>query len=90
MNFSWDENKRLIILRERGLDFADAHQIFEGVHIDELDSRFAYGEPRYLTFGFLAGRICAVVWTPRNNSKHLISLRKANDREQKKFKAGLG
>jgi uncharacterized protein len=90
MSFSWDENKRLLILRERGLDFADAYQIFEGVHVDEPDQRYDYGETRVVTFGFLTGRICAVVWTPREERKHLISLRKANDREQKKYKAGLG
>ena len=90
MAFSWDENKRSLVLRERGLDFADAHQIFDGVHVDEPDDRFDYGEARFVTFGFLTGRICAVVWTPRENARHLISLRKANDREQKKYKAGLG
>jgi uncharacterized protein len=90
MLYTWDEHKRLLILRDRLLDFADAHQIFDGVHIDIPDERFDYGESRFVTFGFLAGRICAVVWTPRKNGKHLISLRKANDREQKKYKAGLG
>ncbi len=90
MNYSWDENKRLLILRERGLDFADVHQIFEGVRVDIPDERFDYGEPRFVTFGFLTGRICAVVWTPREDINHIISLRKANDREQKKYKAGLG
>ena len=90
MTFSWDENKRLLVLKERGLDFADAHQIFDGIHVDEPDDRFDFGEARFVTFGFLTGRICAVVWTPRENARHLISLRKSNDREQKKYKAGLG
>ena len=90
MTFSWDENKRMLVLKERGLDFADAHQIFDGIHVDEPDDRFDFGEARFVTFGFLTGRICAVVWTPRENARHLISLRKANDRAQKKYKAGLG
>ncbi len=59
------------VLGERGLDFADVHQIFDGVHVDEPDNRFDYGELRFVTFGFLAGRICAVVWTPRENGHHI-------------------
>ena len=27
-NFYWDENKRQKTLRERSLDFADAHKVF--------------------------------------------------------------
>ena len=90
MPYTWDENKRLLILRERHLDFADARLLFDGVHVDIPDERFDYGEPRFVTFGLISSRICCVVWTPRENGKHIISLRKANDREQKKYKAGLG
>jgi len=90
MELSWDETKRQKILIERGLDMAKAHQIFEGVHLDEVDERFAYGEIRIVTFGFLEARLCALVWTQRGNSRRLISLRKANDREQEKFKIRMG
>lgn len=28
---------------ERGLDFARAHEVFEGVHVTFVDERFDYG-----------------------------------------------
>ena len=42
--------------------------------------------------GFLADRMVMVVWTPRNEARHVISMRKCNDREkaiyQKRFSQG--
>jgi hypothetical protein len=37
----------------------------------------------------LIERMVVVVWTKRKGSKHIISMRKANEREQKKFKKRL-
>ena len=90
MVLSWDDSKRLKILVERGLDIAQAQQIFDGAHLDKIDSRFEYGEVRIVTFGFLDERLCVLVWTERDNKRRLISLRKANEREQEKFKARMG
>lgn len=82
MDLSWDDAKRAWTLTERGLDFADAARIFQGVHFDVADERVAYGEPRILTFGFLDQRMVALVWTPRDGGRRIISLRYANDRER--------
>ena len=89
MEFSWDETKRRSILAERGLDLSDCGEIFEGLRVDILDDRIDYGEIRFITFGLLKNRLCAVVWTQRGDTTHLISLRKANDREQKKYTARM-
>jgi uncharacterized DUF497 family protein len=32
--------------------------------------------------GFLADRMVMVVWTPRDGTRHVISMRKCNDREK--------
>jgi uncharacterized protein len=90
MLLSWDEVKRQKILQDRGLDMADAIHVFNSLSATERDNRLDYGEERFVTFGFLNQRLCAVVWTPRENIRHIISMRKTNDREQKKFKARLG
>lgn len=90
MELSWDEAKRLKILSERALDLADAHQIFVGFHLDELDERFDYGEERVVTTGYLNDRLCVLVWTTRMKTRRVISLRKANEREQEKFKTRMG
>ncbi len=86
----FDPVKRDITLRERGLNFADATLIFEGPQIQLADMRFVYPEPRFQTFGLIAGRMVTIVWTPTEKGRRIISMRKANDREQKRYYQHLG
>jgi uncharacterized protein len=82
MSIVFDPAKRDQTLRERGLDFARCGQVFDGPHLTVEDSRIDYGETRYLTIGLLDGRMVVFVWTPRGEDQRVISMRKANDREQ--------
>ena len=88
MAITFDPAKRLWTLRERGLDFLEAEIVFAGRRLDFDDLRQDYGEPRRVTVGLLAGRMTIVVWTPRGDDHHVISMRKANDREIRRY-AGL-
>jgi len=90
MEISFDPAKRDWTLRERGLDFADAPQAFDGLRIEQEDDRFDYGERRIMTVGYLADRMVIVVWTQRGAVRHIISMRKANDREKAKYGVRLG
>lgn len=83
MAITYDPNKRLITLRDRGMDFERAVEVFDGDVLDWPDVRFDYGELRIVTIGFLDGRMVVVVWTPRSETRHIISMRKANAREQR-------
>jgi uncharacterized DUF497 family protein len=51
----------------------------------EEDTRKAYGERRFQVLGFIGERLHAVVFTPRDGMVHVISLRKANSREVKRY-----
>jgi uncharacterized protein len=51
------------------------------------DSRRAYGESRFQAFGLIAGRLHVLVFTTRSGKTHIISLRKANKREVKRYEA---
>jgi uncharacterized protein len=84
VKITFDPKKREVTLRERGIDFADAEMLFEGLTFTEEDDRLDYSERRYRTFGVLAGRLMLVVWTPRGEIRHVISMRKCNDREKRK------
>ncbi len=86
----YDEAKRLKVLKERGLDFARAPEVFESNSIDVPDNRFDYGEVRWLTFGLLDGRHVAVVWTDREDRKRIISMRHMHEREIKIRRDTLG
>jgi hypothetical protein len=90
MKIGYDRGKRDRTLAERELDFEDAAQIFAGTTVDFIDDRRDYGEERWITFGRLKGRLVALVWTPRGEARHIISMRKANDREQEKYEGQLG
>jgi uncharacterized DUF497 family protein len=89
MEIGYDPDKRALILATRGLDFEDAVHVFAGKTLDIEDDRQDYGEPRWLTFGLLNDRLVAVVWTPRGEGRHIITMWKANDREKKRYEAQL-
>jgi uncharacterized DUF497 family protein len=85
MKITCDPVKRAITLAERGLDFEDAAEVFRRDTLDFPDDRRDYGETRVITVGHLRGRMVIVVWTPRGNARHVISMRKANAREKARF-----
>lgn len=89
MELTFDASKRDHTLKARGLDFADAAELFAGHHFTLLDTRQDYGEDRYITVGTLKGRMVIIVWTPRDGARRIISMRKANEREQEKFRYRL-
>ncbi|WP_244165940.1 BrnT family toxin [Pseudomonas abietaniphila] len=75
---------------ERGLDFADANAVFAGRHLTAEDVRHDYGERRFITVGMLLERLVVLVWTPRGAARRIISMRKANEREQNLYRHRLG
>jgi uncharacterized protein len=89
MRITFDPAKRAWTLAERGLDFTDAAKVFSGPTFDEPDDRRDYGEPRIVIAGLLDGRLVIVVWTPRGDARHVISMRKANDREKARYRDRL-
>ena len=81
MKIEYDEAKRKWTLKNRGLDFEDAAKIFAATDIFLEDDRIDYGETRYISFGVIDDRPVAVVWTPRGDSKRIISMRHVHERE---------
>jgi len=55
----------------------------EAVYIK--DERRDYGERRVIAFGILNNRLYVVVFVDRENERRVISLRKANFREVKRY-----
>jgi uncharacterized DUF497 family protein len=90
MGITFDPAKRARTLAERGLDFADAAEVFAGTTAEAEDAREDYGETRIICFGLLRGRLVQVVYTPRGADRHIISMRKANDREKARLASLLG
>ena len=82
MSITFDPAKRQATLDHRGLDMARAGEIFDGDVLTVADERADYGEPRFISIGPLDGRMVVLAWTPRGDGRRIISLRKANEREQ--------
>lgn len=89
MKISFDPNKRESTLKDRGIDFADAVHVFSGLTLDFEDDRKECGETRIITVGHLLERMMIVVWTTRGEGRHIISMRKANEREINKYRQRL-
>lgn len=89
MRIEFDPTKRAATLRDRGIDMADADKVFDGSTITVPDLRFAYGEARFVTIGLLSGRMVVMAWTPRGAARRIISMRKANAKEQARYRERL-
>lgn len=89
MKIVYDPAKRDKTLGERGLDFEDAPEVFSGPTVTAPDLRRDYGEERFITFGVLHGREVVLVWTVRGDSRRIISMRYANEREIARFRSTM-
>jgi uncharacterized DUF497 family protein len=86
MDFEWDEDKSNACFRLRGFDFAYAVFAFADPNrIIRQDDRFSYGEDRYELIGRIEGRLFVLIYTPRLDGIRIISARKANSREIKRY-----
>ena len=82
MRIKFDPRTRASNTAEHGLDISVADKMLEGETLDIPDERKDYGEDRITSVGHLEGRMVVCVWTRRGDAYHVISLRKANAREQ--------
>ena len=91
MIYEWDEAKNRSNFAKHGLNFADAESVLSGPCVTFVDRRFDYGEERLISLGVLAGRVVVVAHAPRaDDITRVISMRKANRREQKIYQKRLG
>ena len=90
MIYEWDEAKNRTNFAKHGLDFADAEQVLTGPCVTFVDDRFDYGEERLISLGLLAGRVVVIAHAARGDRTRIISMRKANRREQDIYQKRLG
>ncbi|MGB7656266.1 MAG: BrnT family toxin [Novosphingobium sp.] len=90
MRIEYDEAKRIQNIEKHGLDFLDSPKILEGRRIVLPDDRKQYPEERFQTYGFLFERLTMFAWTPIPGGMRIFSMRKCNDREQRKFERWVG
>ena len=82
-DFGWDPKKRETNLLDHMIDFEDARGVIEGFTFIRRSDR--HGEIRYQVFGYVKGREIAVVCTLRGSLCRIISARRANYAERRKY-----
>ena len=87
--FQFDPDKEAMNLRKHELTFDAAPLLFEGPYVEKVDDRADYRETRFIATEPIAefgGRICVVIYVWRGNVRRIISFRKANDKEVRKYR----
>jgi hypothetical protein len=64
--------------------------MFAGLTATLVDDRRDYGEIRFITAGYLDGRLVVVVWTQRGEARHIISMRHCHAKEEEIWRRRMG
>jgi uncharacterized DUF497 family protein len=85
MAVTFDPEKSARNTAERGLSFKRVAELEWDTAVIAEDTCRDYGEPRLLVMARLDGRLHAAVVTPRGEDLHVISFRRVNKREVKRY-----
>jgi hypothetical protein len=81
----FDSEKSSKNLLERGIGFERFADLDLDTAIGIEDTRQNYGERRVCVLGHIAGQLHVAVITPRGDTIRVISLRRANEREERTY-----
>lgn len=79
----FDPEKDATNIAKHGVSLALAERFNLAEALIDIDERLAYGEPRWVAYQDIDGRLHVLVFTSRNGVTRAISVRKANDREKR-------
>ncbi|MGV2831468.1 BrnT family toxin [Myxosarcina sp. GI1(2024)] len=91
MELEWDEQKNQTNIIKHGISFQEAQEVFKDPKLlTYVDDRFNYEEIRELSIGqlFLPEQpviVVLVVHTDRNEVTRIISARRANKKERRRY-----
>jgi uncharacterized DUF497 family protein len=84
--FEWDEQKAEHNQAKHSISFQFATRAFDDENrVIVIDNRHEYGETRYITIAKIDNRLYVVAFTLRSSIIRLISARKANNKEVKRY-----
>ena len=84
--FEWDEQKAERNQAKHSVSFEFATRAFDDENrVTVIDKRRDYGETRYITLAKIDNRLYVVAFTLRSSIIRLISARKANNKEAKRY-----
>jgi uncharacterized protein len=84
--FEWDDAKAKSNLRKHEIPFEIAKLVFDDAHAFEwADESEDYGEERFNVIGMVSGRLIVITYTMRGDKRRLISARKAEPRDKRRY-----
>ena len=90
MEFEWDERKNRINILKRGIDFADAIDVFNHPVLTAFDGREDCGEERRIALGWMKAIMAGVVYVERYGPViRIVSARKATKHEVKRYEQSV-
>lgn len=87
VEITFDPAKNARNIRDRGLSFEDVADFDFETAVFDIDERRDYGEQRYRALGLSGGRVYALVYVETHLGIRVISFRRANLREVRKYEA---
>ncbi|MBB1603336.1 BrnT family toxin [Variovorax sp. UMC13] len=85
MRYSFDPAKLAVNVAKHGVWFSAAEDFEWESALVAVDSRKAYAEARLTAVGLIGERLHVMVFNLRDTTVRLISLRRANSREVKRY-----
>ncbi len=84
--FEWDDKKAESNEAKHSVSFPFITRAFDDKNrLTVIDNRFDYGEVRYITLARIEQRVYVLVYTIRGTVIRIISARKANSKEGKRY-----
>ena len=85
MNITFNPNKDASNIEKHGVSLMDASGFEWNEAVTWPDQRREYGEFRIIGLGYIGNRLFIVVFVDRGEERRIISLRKANPKEVKRY-----
>jgi uncharacterized DUF497 family protein len=83
--YVFDPAKDAINAAKHGVSLRLAEFLFAGRFVSQVDDRFDYNEMRYVAIGEIGGLVFVCVYVDRGEDRRVISLRRANKREVRRY-----
>lgn len=90
VRFAFDPAKDAINRSKHGVSLGEAARLDWSRVLAKRDTRTDYGEPRQIGYGPIGRRLYCVVFVDQDDTRRIISLRKANTREIERYETQIG
>jgi len=85
MDFEWDSTKALANRKKHSIDFRTAAKVFLDPNVIEFDDLHSSGELRFNAICVVDGRVLFVTHATRGEVVRIISARRAQPHEKRKY-----